>query len=165
MSEADPDIEYLDDIRRLIDEYDFAIQDVPAGQSQVGYQYTVGLYPVVGHEFVVLAVPRYIGVDLLNRLGTLALTGTSFHAGMLLSGVYPNPVTFIDVVTRCNIANARPSVANAIYRTMVPALQLVLADRDGLWPWQNGSRLMDMPLAGPVPWPPPIYPTAEGRTI
>ena|GEM_PF-157610 len=156
---------YLAKIERLTVEHGWAVQLVGPGEDEEEFGYTVGMFRLGHPEFILFALPSATAHLILNALGARVRSGEQFSAGAVLSGVvHRRHVCLIDVTDSCE--HLRVANALADRAAPVPALQVVIQDADGRWPWDAGwPASVPAPLLGPVPPLAPVSPapTTEGR--
>jgi len=153
----------LNDVRRRIDEFGWAVQTVGsccsvpgcAGGAKGGVEfgYTVGLTRYDGHpELIITGVAQMETGHPLNRLGERVRTGERFAHGATVHGIADDrPVRLIAVEPRASAEYLLH--ANELYRCPgrppVPALQVVWPDCGGGYPWDLGCHVADLqPLLG-----------------
>lgn len=126
---------------------------VPEFDARGPRAYTVGLAADGDAEVIVFGLPDVMAAHLLQAVVARHRSGEDLGAGTVLRGVverdYPLMVIQVDGVHSDEFLPA----ANRFYRLAdaVRAWQIVYPDVHGLFPWQPGSLLADMPLLGPVP--------------
>jgi hypothetical protein len=153
----------LNEVRRRIDEFGWAVQTVGACCSVPGcpggrpddpeFGYTVGLTRYDGHpELIITGVAQVETGHPLNLLGERIRSGERFVHGDTVRGIAADrPVRLITVDARASTEYLLH--ANALYRCPgrppVPALQVVWPDCGGRYPWDPGCHVADMqPLLG-----------------
>ena len=160
----------LNDVRRRIDDYGWAVQAIGDECSVPGccsylrpvrdfadFGYTVGLSRYHGHpELIVTGVPQMETVRPLNLLGERVRGGERFAGGDRVEGVLADGfITLVDVDPRESVRHL--VTANQLYRNPgappVHALQVVWPDRTHRFPWEAGYSLREsvQPLLGPPP--------------
>jgi hypothetical protein len=126
------------------------------GPAQVpGFTYTVGLSGDACHhpELIVVGPGYATGYGILKAVHEEISNGRRFAPGDLLTTEVPGvPLLVVEVED----SRQQLLVANMFARMSgvsgpVPALQLVLPDEDGRWPWQEGSNMRAIPLLGRIP--------------
>lgn len=146
--------EYLNHILELIHEYGWAVQGVGAGDGEPTFSYTVGLHGKGAPEFILFGLPFEIAQPILNDLAKRAANGTRFEHGQVLDDVlrgYPAMLLEVgDTTEHLTVANriAEPTLPIG---GQIKAWQVAYPDRDGLWPWEHGSRVAGMPVLGSLP--------------
>lgn len=156
----------LDDVRRRIDEFGWAVQTVGAccsvpgctggGPDEKEFGYTVGLTRYGGHlELIITGVAQMETGRPLNLLGERVRSGERFAHGDVVHGIAADrPVRLVAVDPRASIEYLIH--ANALYRCPgrppVPALQVAWPDCGGRYPWDAGCHVADLqPLLGLPP--------------
>jgi hypothetical protein len=145
--------EFFATVQANIDEYGVHITAVFPTEDDPGapFAYTTGLTPHGHPELAIYGLPHEIAHSLLNTLsfsvirdGARYAHGDTIHR--LVNGFPVRMVSIIDTTEDI-------TVSNTMYAKDVPidALQVVFPDKHGLWPWQDGSRVANVPLHGPIP--------------
>ncbi len=143
--------ELLDDLRALVRQFGWAVQDVDAGPDpdDVPCSYTVGLTAMGHPELVVVGLPSSAAHDYLYLAVEAVRLGRRFEAGMRTEALTGSnaPVVFVEAVD-----TSRLTAVGEIYGT-VEALQLVWPDSSGHLPWEGDYRNPPgtQPLLGPLP--------------
>lgn len=128
----------------------FPTEDKPA--SGLPFSYTYGLTEFGHPEIIVVAVDGRTGHSLLNLLGEQVRAGRKFQHGdrpeQVLAGGY-TPV-LIDVSDP--FGDEYPmSIAGQLYGWDIPALQLVLPDKNHRFPWEpDCTEGFPQPVLGPL---------------
>lgn len=134
-----------------IEQYGVHITGVGAGDDKPPFAYTTGLVPHGHPELVVYGLEMRIAQSLLNTLAFSVINdGACYgHGDTVHQLVRAFPVRLV----RMTDTTQDLTVANSLYGVDGPidALQLVLPDQDGRWPWQPGSGVANLPARGPVP--------------
>lgn len=138
-----------------IEEYGTHVTGVGAGDGQPPFAYTTGLARVDAHpEFVIYGLDPSTAQTLLNNLSKTVLDGTERYAhgdwvDRLLAKSTPVRLIAVDD------SSIDLTVSNALFRDQgdppVAALQVVFPDKFGLWPWEDGSLVANLPAQGQVP--------------
>jgi hypothetical protein len=115
-------LEYLDQIRELIDHCGWAVQGVERDRARPPWAYTVGLTAAGHPELVVTGLPLTRAADLLN--------GVAAH---VMHAAAPQPGEQLCLA-------AHLLVAAELYGTGITARQVVHADDRDRWPWEVGWR-------------------------
>lgn len=143
--------EYLDETRALVAEHGWAVQGVfsVAGEENPGpnFLYTVGLSTYDAPEFIVFGVAMEVGHAVLNGMGAKVRDGARFQAGDLLDDVLDGyNVRLVEV----HDTTEHLTVANRVYGLPDPvrALQIVLPDKAGRFPWDPDCELSWQPVLG-----------------
>lgn len=149
MSAIDP---YLRRIRKIIRSRGWVIQFIMPGPQSPPFHYTVGLWPKVGFEIIVIGLPREIGQSVLNDLASRAVDGTRFTHGQILTDVLGNDYD----VTMLEVTDSRTwiKVANRLYRRgdePLRAWQMVYPDAAHRMPWDPGYTSTGPPVLGQPP--------------
>lgn len=109
----------------------FGTEDTPSPS----FTYSIGLWPKIGYEIIVVGMPNQIAGWLLNSIYDKIKAGDDIHLDVPYTDLLNVPYAF-------KLANekARGYVCQAdrYYNTNVPVMQLVLADKAGLLPWEEG---------------------------
>jgi hypothetical protein len=143
---------YMAKVRATIAEHGVCIQFVGAGDDELAFAYTVGLGGQDQPEFLVFNLGPPTAAGVLNDLARRVLHGEAgySHGDTLHHLVRDFPVRLVRVAD----SSQHLTVANRLYRgggrPPIPALQIVLPDEGGRWPWQDGNTFFQ-PLLGPVP--------------
>jgi hypothetical protein len=145
---------WVDDHERkmlaMINTHGVAIQGVLGRGWEPSSAYTVGLAAREHPEVIVMGLPPATGQQLLNDLVRPVLGGVQvFEPGDVVHDLIAGfPACLIEVLD----SREHLKVANRIYGSGGPvaALQLVFPDREGLWPWDEGSGVGGLPLLGPA---------------
>lgn len=131
-----------------------AVQHAPPVRGALGFSYTVGASWVGCPELIIFAVPPWVSHALLTRLSEVTRDrGEPFQHGDQVVGLLQDriPVKFVEVLD----PNPYVSAANRLFRwaedVSVDALQVVFPDSDGLWSWEPGSGVAEVPVLGFVP--------------
>lgn len=104
------------------------------------FAYTVGMRAFDAPEMVVFSVTQQVAKWTLNNFAFRVRDGVQrFEAGQLVDGVLTDfPVYLLDVTD----SSDHLTLSNQMYRTAggspVPALQVVVPDLSGRWPWEEG---------------------------
>lgn len=159
---------YLIGIVDTITKHGLAIQGVFRGeddpQTEPNFHYTVGLAAIDKPEIIAFGLPMNVGHAILNALGFAILhSGFEVEAGDEISEVVADYT-----VKMINVDNSweHLTVANQLYGNpdgVLPALQMVFPDEDGLFPWEPGCDVDWQPLLGDVPadWRDVVMPERE----
>ena len=142
--------DYLDRITDLIKEHGHALQGVFGDEEGETFTYTVGMAGVDHPELILFGLPIEIAGALLNDIAARVRDGARFASGQVVNDLVRDyPVVLIGVED----TTEHLTVANSLYGNVHPitALQIVFPDVDGLWPWQDGSRVSGGPILGAVP--------------
>jgi uncharacterized protein DUF4262 len=127
--------EVLDHYRALIREHGWAVVQVT---GLVGFAYTVGLTRFHGHpELLVSGLSPAHAPARLSEFASEVASGRRFVAGVLREGPGQHRTQFLQVDEPVELVIAQAVYARA---TGVPALQVVLSDHQGRWPWTPGWR-------------------------
>jgi hypothetical protein len=150
---------YLDEIQAGLDEHGVCIQQVLAGDDEPAFAYTIGLFAAGHSEFLTFGLPTDLAHRLLNDLAYSVLrAGLRYADGDRVHELVKNGFCWLlqtgdaeeYLGVACEIRDREtPSQAGM----PVAALQLVLADRNGAWPWEPDSEEMSTPLLGEPPEP------------
>lgn len=137
----------LDAIRRVVDEHGLAAvyDGIAGGRGPVGY--TIGLSKDGLPEVVIFGLAPGLTEPLLMNAAALVRE----HQGVppddalasLVTGTRLCAVTVEDSSTDLPLANRFFQIADP-----VPAVQLVYTDVHGLFPWERGSMLANLPVLG-----------------
>lgn len=134
------DDDYLTEVREKIERHGWICQGVIGA-----FSYTVGLYrpEFRCHPEFVITVPirDTTAVALLNLLGKRVAEGETFVPGPVSGVMHGDFPTFLVAVEDSRDTEYPLSVANVLLggpAGRVPALQLVLADKDRHLPWDPG---------------------------
>ncbi len=127
--------EFLHRVSDIIHRNRFAVQAVSGSRCSAALHYSVGLTAHGLPEIAVLGVPQEDGVRLVRTWADYLLDESLVLPGELLTaGPYRMEAVGVE----------RPEdvllVADALYGADVRALQLVVADERGRWPWDQGYR-------------------------
>lgn len=127
--------DYVAHLRGLLDKRRWIVQGVRR-KGRPPYAYTIGLPRHQRPELVVTGLPHGQAVDLLDRV-----------AGQIVHADAPQPGDVLSLpggpaieVVRVAEPGIHLKVAAAINGLGFTALQLVYADDQGHWPWDNGFR-------------------------
>ncbi|WP_182113838.1 MULTISPECIES: DUF4262 domain-containing protein [unclassified Actinotalea] len=124
---------YLEEIA----ETGWAVCTVPGDGLELPYGYTVGLTRYHGHpEVMVSGVDSCGAMEYLDRVGARVRAGERFGFGDEVElGAERGVFLAVDQPERLDIAQA---VYGHPETSVVPALQLVVSDDAGRWPWERG---------------------------
>lgn len=130
------DAEYHDHIRKIIGEFGWAVQAVQGDGIHPPLAYTVGLTSRGLPELVVTGLDETASGYLLNQAAADLEQRVIREPGqrLRLSGGELAEVVAVAV------PDAHLKVAAAMYGDALLALQLVIADANGRWPWANGYQ-------------------------
>lgn len=124
-------LDYLAHMRRLAEDYGWAVQGVEQDGIRPPWAYTVGLTVHDRPELVVTGLPAEHAAVLLNQVARYVMD-TAIPAPGDTVGVTGEPLMEV-------VAVADPAVhlvtCAEIYGDGIRALQLVRADDHGHWPW------------------------------
>ncbi|MDP5183124.1 DUF4262 domain-containing protein [Blastococcus sp. BMG 814] len=139
----------LGGLRRVIDEFGWAVLHGGGTPGEPRYSYTVGLSAWQHPEVVVVGLPFPAAEKYLNLVGEAVRAGARFAPGTATTALTDedSPVVFLRVED-----TARLAVVEELHGT-VDALQLIWPDSAGRLPWQEGHRNPPgtQPLLGPLP--------------
>ena len=145
---------YLGEVRQIIAEHGVMIQGVAEGEDgESPFAYTVGLAAIDQPELIVFGLDAVTSHGILN---SMAMTTIKENVRWLPG---PSDQVFGGGVAALliEVTDSREhlTVANAIFarpgQDPLPALQAVYPDRQGRWPWEDGSTVADDPVLGPIP--------------
>jgi hypothetical protein len=121
--------DYLDELRRTMQEHGWAVQYVES--DRIPFAYTVGLHDCGLPELLMTGVSRQRAIRLLNVVAKDMMGGRTLTPGQKIA------VTSGPLVELVEVANpdAHMTWAVAFGGQGVRALQLVWADGRGRWPW------------------------------
>lgn len=147
--------EWVDDYERsilaLINTHGVAIQGVGGDEGSPSFAYTVGLAAHEHAEFIIMGLPMGVAQALLNDLSSHVFTGQKFEAGDVIHELVRGfPVRLVSVADSRELM----TMSNRIYgdgENPLDALQVAFPDAEGVWPWEPGSRVANVPLLGPAP--------------
>ncbi|MGY1722557.1 DUF4262 domain-containing protein [Blastococcus sp. SYSU DS0533] len=146
--EQDAD-QVLGGLRRVIDEFGWAVLHGGGTPGEPRYSYTVGLAAWEHPEVIVVGLPFPAAEKYLNLVGEAVRAGARFAPGTATTALTDedSPVVFLRVEE-----TARLTVVEELHGT-VDALQLIWPDSTGRLPWQEGHRNPPgtQPLLGPRP--------------
>lgn len=132
--------------RAIASRYGFAV--LPSIDATGPKAYTVGLTEQSVPELVVFGLLRAVAGNVINAVATALRTPEGLPSGEPVSGVLADgvPLMLLPVTD----SSVELPEANRFYRLSDPvaALQIVFPDERGVWPWEPGSLLADMPLLG-----------------
>ena len=147
-------------IQEEIETRGWSIRCVGVGPGEYPYAYTVGLARFAVPEMIVFGITDLpTSVDFLNRMSARALqpmlTPNAVYPlvpGSVICDMFQDgfPVAVLQVAD----STEHLAITNLLYgdEGPVPAVQLVLADESGRWPWQPESPVFeDLPLLGDIP--------------
>lgn len=144
--------EYVQDLKRSIDEFGWALQYVESEVDRYGihpaFCYTVGLTDLGSPEIVVTGRGPQESSRILNSLGSFVASGLlDIEAGMGCSAAGFELFT-IDVPDCADILHA----ASDVYGNgRFGAVQTVWRDLDGSLPWEGIPSIVVQPIFGPIP--------------
>lgn len=158
MSQDQPDANRIDaffaQVIANIEQYGTHVTWVGADDDEPPFTYTAGLAAHDHPEFVIYGLGPEVGHSLVNTLSATVLDGTKRYAhGDWVADLVANdiPVRLVAV----DDSSTDLTVANALFRdpdgAPIPALQVIFPDKHGLWSWQQGSLVANLPVKGPVP--------------
>jgi predicted nucleotidyltransferase len=104
--------------------------------------YTVGLYLQKGHPEILLLGPRpKEGNYIIARIGRLVVEGRTFEAMKVYSDVFDQtPIVFHETDEERQDDVKRMEVAQEVYGDIgFPIYQVFFADKNGKFPWEEGS--------------------------
>lgn len=145
---------YLDRLVAVMRRHGWATRCVLGGPDRPPHAYTVGLFEHDAPELIVFGLHHVAADDLLGRIAARARDGARFTHGQVLDDVYPGYRYML-----LDVADTGEHLPDA-YDFIEPgppgehrlhAWQVVYPDRDGLWPWEAGSRVAYLPLLGLIP--------------
>ena len=154
--------EYAARVAAAVDRHGVFIQAV-GGREGPPFAYTVGLFAVDHPEFIMFGIPLRLAGELLNDLAFSVLrAGMRYSDGdrvqRLTAKGFAWLLTVDDSTEHLLAAHSlRDRRSPAAQHSALPALQVVLSDRNGVWPWEPASEEADLTLLGP----PPVY--GDGR--
>ena len=145
---------YLDRLVAVMRRHGWATRYVPGVPGSPSHAYTVGLFEYDAPEAIVFGLPLRSADGLLARIGGRTRDGARFRHGQVLDDLVPPlRVMLLDVADTsehlpdaCGFVEPAPPGKRSLR-----AWQIVYPDDDGLWPWQPGSRVADLPLLGLIP--------------
>ena len=147
-AEQDP-TQVLEDLRRVIDRFGWAVLHGGGAPGEPRYSHTAGLTAFGHPEVIVVGLPFEAGETYLNLVGEAVRAGAAFGPGVVTTALTDadSPVVFLAVED-----TARLAVVEQLYGS-VDALQLVWPDSTGTLPWEEGHRNPpgSQPLLGPRP--------------
>ena len=128
--------DYLDEMRRMVAAYGFAVQAVMGDRLRCGYAYTVGLTEVGEPELLVTGMSQRRAHQLLHDMAHHVLHDTAPPAGV----DWPLRTGAVIQCVEIEVPDVHLAVAASLYGPAVRALQLVWRDDHGKWPWDVGHR-------------------------
>ncbi|MEU6720377.1 DUF4262 domain-containing protein [Nonomuraea sp. NPDC046802] len=143
---------FLQRLGGLIREHGWALQYVGGGGG-MPWTYTIGLSGH-GHRELVLPVVGYDTAHLvLNTIARACVDGVDVADAEALATVFGHPRVFLQLrsVDPSWHATYMFSVARAYFGLVPVASQVVIADKEGRFPWHAGHS---MNVAQPVLWEP-----------
>lgn len=144
--------QYLDLVRSKIEQFGWAIQGIGGDPREVPFHYTVGLWPHVGFELLLVGVDNEQATRFLNVMASRVMEGLRFTNGGLLDDVFDN---YYCMTVFAPETGGRLNVINALYQlerqAPVPAWQMVYPDSQSRWPWDEGSKVAGATVLGEVP--------------
>ena len=118
-------------IQKNITEHGHHVMGVGAGPNTPGFTYTIGLTPIYGTELLVFALPMTIACGFLNEIAALGTPN--------LVEPYTDIANFPLHLRECNERAAEYCVqAEHFYGRRLKYCQVVLCDREGKMPWEQG---------------------------
>ncbi len=128
--------DYLDHMQGLIDRFGWAVVGLEDDRIHPPWAYTLGLTPHGKPELVVTGLPLPRATWLLNAVASYVLETTVPGPGdeVVIEGC-PSPE-----VVRVAEPTAHLVLAAEFYGPRIHALQLVVPDDRGHWPWHPGFR-------------------------
>ncbi len=145
---------YVEKVRQTIERHGWAIQAIPDADPYP-FQYTVGLFPVVGYELIVIGLPHQVGGTLLNDLAGAVVRepdpdgyyyDQQILRGLLVDSYASMLIRAIDTLHYITVPRRLWPIEGP-----VPAFQLVYPDDEHRWPWDPGSKVAGVPLLGKHP--------------
>jgi hypothetical protein len=137
---------YLAQVSSIVDRHGVCVQAVAA---ETPFAYTVGVFARDHPEFVVFGLPQRLAHGLLNDLAHAVLRGDlRFSSGDRVHRLIANGFGWLVAV---DDPEEYLGVAYEIAGRPVAALQLVLPDRNGAWPWEPWTTESDLPVLGKPP--------------
>jgi hypothetical protein len=145
---------YLMGLRQKIAAHGWAIQSVLPSPGSPPFQYTLGLWPQVEFEIMVIGLSHRAGSSLLNDLASRVVAGTRFTNGQVLTDVLDHgyEVTLVDVAN----AGTWIAMAEQLYRhagTPLRVWQVVYPDAAHRMPWDPGYNGTGQPVLASPPRP------------
>jgi len=125
--------DYHEQLRRLIDEFGWAVQGVERQGRHPPWAYTVGLTRYRRPELVITGMGLARAVGVLNGVAAHLVHGAAPEPGMQAT-LADGPL--IEVV-RVAVPWAHLKLAVEFYGNRIGGLQLVHADKRGRWPWDS----------------------------
>jgi hypothetical protein len=147
-AEQDP-TQVLEDLRRVIDRFGWAVLHGGGAPGDPRYSHTAGLTAFGHPEVIVVGLPFEAAETYLNLVGEAVRAGARFSPGVVTTALTDadSPVVFLQVADTSRLAVAEQFAGS------VDALQLVWPDSTGKLPWEEGHRNPPhaQPLLGPRP--------------
>jgi uncharacterized protein DUF4262 len=128
--------EYDDHIHRLVEEYGWAVQGVEGDGVHPPWAYTVGLTAAGLPELVVTGLDPEPAAELLND----AARHIRLNGGRVPDRYLQLPGSGVAGIVTVAVPDAHLEVAVALYGSKIRALQLVLPDTAGRWPWDESYQ-------------------------
>jgi hypothetical protein len=128
--------DYLDQVRRVIARYGWAVQEVERDRVHPPWAYTVWLTTFGQPELVATGLSRRRAADLLNGVAAHLLHAAAPRPGEQVKLVDGPLIQIVEVGEPA----AHLAVAVELFGPRIRALQVVHADDRGHWPWDLGYR-------------------------
>jgi hypothetical protein len=128
--------EYLNNLRRIIKEHGWAVQNVMGNGASQNFVYSVGLTLKQRPEIIMIGLfEPHLAQSLINRAATMSET-TQFVDMVPYIGIIDNyPVMFQRVTPES--ARKFAILAFNLYNDKVRLIQMFLPDRNGNFPWNS----------------------------
>jgi hypothetical protein len=141
---------HLAGAQRDIDARGFAIQCVLGDAEHLAFAYTIGLHLLDRPELLVFGPDPDTAYPMLGSIAAQVVDGRRLADGDVLDDtIAGRPMRVMEVLdSREHLLYAHVHARTA---GPLPALQVIYPDIHGVWPWQPGSRIADVPLLGVVP--------------
>lgn len=141
--------EWLDE---AIAEYGWGVIYVPEGPEidEPSFHYTVGLTARQRPELIVYSLPYESGHGMLNAIAEQLTGGQTLRDGEPVVGL-PDEAPVITTFAAVRLQDPL-GLATSRYGDGVSVRQVVFADKDGHWPWEDAA---DRPWLTPMLFDPP----------
>lgn len=127
--------EYMGVVAKNIADYGQHIVGVFSDGAAPHFTYTVGLLPVIGFELLVFGLPLPVAQPVLNDIGAHVRAGRPLDLDKAELRFTNLPIKFLACGPKAQQYNG---VAQRFYGREVPMVQVVIADRAGLFPTDAG---------------------------
>ena len=130
---------FIRETRKHIADYGLSVLHVHEEPGSPGFAYSIGLWETFGHpEILIIGLRREQGHGIINACADLIRAGTVFREGERYSDVLKGyAVEFLEIAPDYHPTYLGSAIR--FYGKRVPALQIVYPDRDGRFPWDEGT--------------------------